>query len=81
MTDHQSRRNSSTEPEASIESDGNDTLTALINGNPLHDSNTKTSSKDDIPQRSRRRSSLSIIQALVNTSHLLTTHDARKRYI
>jgi len=81
MTDHQSRRSSDTELEASIESDGNDTITALINGNPLYDSNTIKISKDDIPQRSRRRSSLSIIQALVNTSHLLTTHDARKRYI
>jgi hypothetical protein len=81
MTDHQSRRSSITEPVASIESDGNDTITALVNSNPLYDSNTRKSSKDDIPQRSRRRSSLSIIQALVNTSHLLTTHDARKRYI
>jgi hypothetical protein len=63
----------------SIESTTNETITALVNGNPLFDSNTINNSRDDSPERLRRRSSVSIIQALVNTSHILTTNDARKR--
>jgi hypothetical protein len=63
----------------SIESTTNETITALVNGNPLFDSNTINNSRDDNPERLRRRSSVSIIQALVNTSHILTTNDARKR--
>lgn len=87
MADHndqsssRSRRTSTTtEPLTSMETTTNPTITLLMNGNPLHDSNTINIPKDDSQQqRTRRRSSLSIIQALVNTSHLLSTHDARKR--
>jgi len=63
----------------SIESTTNETLTALVNGTPLLDSNTINNSGDDSPERLRRRSSVSIIQTLVNTSHILTTNNARKR--
>jgi len=63
----------------SIESTTNETVTALVNVTPLCDPNTIDNSQDDTTELSRRRSSVSIIQALVNTSHILTTNDARKR--
>ena len=61
------------------ESVSNETIAALINGAQIVDVDKDEKARDDGPQRSRRRSSVSIIQALVNTSHLLTTNDARKR--
>jgi hypothetical protein len=67
------------QPTTSIESNGSEAIAALINGAPILDSNMINNSRDDSPPRTRRRSSVSIIQALVNTSHLLTTNDARKR--
>ena len=67
------------QPTTSIESNNSEAIAALINGAPILDSNTINNSRDDSPPRTRRRSSISIIQALVNTSHLLTTNDARKR--
>ncbi|CAF2312683.1 unnamed protein product [Rotaria sp. Silwood2] len=74
-----SESTSSAEPAASIESTANETISALINSTPLADSNTIHNSRDNSPPTLRRRSSVSIIQALANTRHLLTTNDARKR--
>ncbi|CAF0803144.1 unnamed protein product [Rotaria sordida] len=85
MTDHTEQKsptNHSTfsiDPVTSTESTVNDTIAALINSTPLVDSNTLHTSRDNSPQTLRRRSSVSIIQALANTRHLLTTNDARKR--
>jgi hypothetical protein len=85
MTDHAEQNSlrlqptSSEEPETSVESTNNEAIATLVNGIPLFDPNTINNSRDDSPQPVRRRSSVSIIQALVNTSHLLTTNDARKR--
>ena len=85
MTDQDERSSSSSsqnsvvEPVASAECDRNDTITALVNANPLRDSSANETVKDASPPPTRRRSSVSILQALVNTSHLLTTNDARKR--
>jgi hypothetical protein len=79
QTSPRGRPTSSDEPETSTESNSNETISVLINGASLVDSNTNNNSRDDSPPRSRRRSSVSILQALVNTSHLLTTNDARKR--
>lgn len=63
----------------SAELTSNETIAALINGASLFDPDTVNNTQDNSPPRSRRRSSVSIIQALVNTSHLLSTNDARKR--
>ncbi|CAF0974246.1 unnamed protein product [Adineta steineri] len=86
MTNHtessspKSRRGSLTEPvSTSTEQTTNDTIASLLNGHPLHQSNSNDNTRNASPQRPRRRSSVSIIQALVNTSHLLSTNDARKR--
>lgn len=90
MTDHieekssRSQLDSIDEPITSTtELTSNETIAALINGAPLFDpdtvNTTTTTTQDDSPPHTRRRSSVSIIQALVNSSHLLTTNDARKR--
>jgi hypothetical protein len=62
-------------PSSSITNESNSTIGALINTNPLPETNTTT----DNSARNRRRSSVSILQALVTSSHLLATHDARRR--
>jgi len=87
MTDHngqnspRGRPNSIDEPitVTSIESTANETVAALVNVTPLCDPNTIDNSQDDTTELSRRRSSVSIIQSLVYTSHILTTNEARKR--
>ncbi|CAM4756399.1 unnamed protein product [Rotaria magnacalcarata] len=56
-----------------------ESISDLINGSSLVDSNTIHHSRESSPQTVRRRSSVSIIQALANTRHLLSTNDARKR--
>lgn len=69
------------EPATSVVSANADTITALLPAIPVFESKAIRESKDDSPERvTRRRSSVSIIQALVNTSHLLSTNDARRRY-
>lgn len=55
------------------------TISALVNSTPLLDPTTANVSANNIIPRTRRRSSVSILQALVGTSHLLATNDARKR--
>jgi len=82
MTDeeeeHKSRspRSSSLPPPlSSITDESNSTIGTLINTNPLPELNTTT----DNSARNRRRSSVSILQALVTSSHLLATNDARRR--
>jgi hypothetical protein len=74
-------RSSSSEEPVTITTDSvtNDTIASLINNNPSLDVNKINNSRDDSPEPLRRRSSVSIIQALVSSSHLLTTNDARKR--
>jgi hypothetical protein len=67
------------EPVTSTKSNNNETIASLIGAVPIIDSNTVDKPRDDSPSRPLSRSSISVIQALVNTSHLLTTHDARKR--
>jgi hypothetical protein len=85
MTDHTEQDSSRSfspsklEPTISTGLDTSETIAALINGAPIFDPNTINNARDDSEQRTHRRSSTSIIQALVNTSHLLSTNDARKR--
>lgn len=74
-----SQSNSSIEPITLVEPASGETIAALVEASPLIDSSTITNSRDNSPPSTRRRSSVSIIQALANTRHLLTTHDARKR--
>ena len=63
------------------EPNGNETITALITSAGLFNQNVVDESETQSQeQTTRRRSSVSILQALVNTSHLLSTNDARKRY-
>ncbi|CAF0909926.1 unnamed protein product [Adineta ricciae] len=85
MTNH-SEHSLPTTPESSVDDPGtiteiqtNDTLTALMNSNPLYETHLQDTSTDENQPRPRRRSSVSVIQALVNTSHLLSTNDARRR--
>jgi hypothetical protein len=73
------RSSSSEDPVTNTDSVANETIATLINNNPMLDANKINNSRDDSPERLRRRSSVSIIQALVSSSHLLTTNDARKR--
>jgi hypothetical protein len=74
------RSSSSEEPvTTTTDSVTNDTIASLINNNSALDINKINNSRDDNPEPLRRRSSVSIIQALVSSSHLLTTNDARKR--
>jgi hypothetical protein len=79
------RRSSSVPPPLSIpeeESTEGDTITALVTSNPLANLNAAappSTATNSLPSRIRRRSSVSILQALVNASHLLPTHDARQR--
>ena len=86
MTDdteeHHSRsRRSSSVPRLSspISEEPNSTIAALVNSNVLAESITTIASTNESSTRNRRRSSMSILQALVTSSHLLPTHDARKR--
>jgi hypothetical protein len=62
-------------PSSSITDESNSTIGTLINTNPLPELNTTI----DNSARNRRRSSVSILQALVTSNHLLATHDARRR--
>ena len=85
MTNH-NKHSLPTSPESSVDDPGitiaaqkDDSLTTLINSNPLYETNLQDTSTNENQQRPRRRSSVSIIQALVNTSHLLSTNDARRR--
>lgn len=59
-------------------SESNSTITALVHNNPLKDRDGITSSEKTTHKRDRRRSSVSILQALAH-SQLLTTPDARRR--
>lgn len=69
------------EPTTPIESNGNETISALVTSTGLFDQNVADESETQSQERTtRRRSSVSILQALVNTSHLLSTNDARRRY-
>ena len=75
-------RSAVTVEEASITTEDatpNRTIAALANGAALLAADKIDQVRDDSPERLRRRSSMSIVQALVNTSHLLSTNDARKR--
>ena len=75
-------RRASTLPPPTIpeEPSNSSAISALIHSTPIIDPdvvpNPPTGSTSS---RTRRRSSVSIIQALVASSHLLATHDARKR--
>jgi hypothetical protein len=85
MTDNTEQKSPSSSETSNVEqiqpteSTTSDTITALINAAPVLNSNTIDNSGNDSAQNSRRRSSGSILQALLNTSHLLTINDARKR--
>lgn len=73
------RRPSSVPPLPSVaEEQSAPTIAALINAIPVLEPTTP-SATDTPSTRSRRRSSVSILQTLVASSMLLPTHDARKR--
>lgn len=87
MTDpieEDSSRDRPTSPEedsiTTVPSAPNETLAALVNGTAFLTPDKTERKHDDSPEQLRRRSSLSIMQTLINTSHLLSTNDARKRY-
>ncbi len=65
-------------PTIQEESNSTSTIASLINSNPLVDPEIAAPTNINTPL-SRRRSSVSILQALVTSSHLLATNDARKR--
>ncbi len=87
MTDDSERikprgRRASTIPPPTIpeESISNSTITALINSNPLVEPNDAVAASiNNGTPRTRRRSSVSILQALVGANQLLHTKDARGR--
>ena len=66
-------------PIISEDSSSNATISALVNSNPLLDPNAELISTSSAPPRARRRSSVSILHTLFTSSHLLPTHDARRR--
>lgn len=80
------RRPSSLPPTAiPEESSITSTLDLLVSANPLANPDAAVTPIASVPTshnntpRTRRRSSVSIIQALVTSSHLLRTKDARNR--
>lgn len=76
----ESRSSSTSEDRTtSVEPTTADTITALVHTVPTIELNNIPHAKDNTSPDVRRRSSVSIIQALANTKHLLTTNDARKR--
>jgi hypothetical protein len=68
-------------PTIEEESNSTSTITALINSNPLVDPDIAAAAAPTniTTPRTRRRSSISILQSIVNSNHLLPTNDARKR--
>jgi hypothetical protein len=80
-TKPRSRRSSSVPPPPILEEQNStSTISELYHSNPLIDPDAATvASRNSNTPRTRRRSSISILQALVSSSHLLPTNDARKR--
>ena len=70
---------SSLEQSPSIEHGSDSAIGSLLTSLPCSAPSAPSSSEVDDSERSRRRSSISIIQSIRSTSHLLTTIDARRR--
>jgi hypothetical protein len=66
-------------PTISEDPSSNSTISALVTNTPLLDQSAATVLPNGNTPRPRRRSSVSILQALVNSSHSLPTPDARRR--
>jgi hypothetical protein len=60
-------------------SSGTSTISALVNSTPLADPAAANGLPNGSSYRPRRRSSVSILQALVNSSHSIATKDVRSR--
>ena len=61
------------------ESESNEAIAALVANLPCLDPDKMEVPEKEDPVLMRRRSSVSIIQAITNSAHLLTTKDARRR--
>lgn len=75
----ESDQGSSADGSHSVENENHEAIAALITSLPYVDPEKIENPENIEPMQMRRRSSVSIIQAITNTGHLLTTKDARKR--
>lgn len=75
----ESDQGSTADGSATIILESNGAIAALVTKTPCVDPEKIESDDREDSQRTRRRSSVSIIQAIASTGHLLTTKEARKR--